>query len=261
MVKIAVALVSMVLVALVPVGVSATAGPTKLLPDLDPVAPLAIQPLAATDGSGKVYLTFTFAFDNKGAGPLILHGHRADTDSASMVADQMIKTSSRAKVTRPNVGKIRWLPNKGYTRWGFQHQSYALHSPNGGTRKPVNLIGLCLEDNRKAPRFSSPQEPDKKAFQGRCGRNKPDLLAIDLGLSVGWRNVHLAKREGQLIDITKAPAGEYVLVVRANAAGALQESSTTNNAASARISITWAAGHKLPKLEVIATCDDSATCS
>jgi hypothetical protein len=217
--------------------------------------------MVAGDGSGTVYLTFTFGFDNKGAGPMIVSGHRADTTRSSMIAHQKIKRSDGSFLTRARVGKVTWLPSRKYQRWGFTHQSYALVSAKTGSKRKAETVGLCLEDNRNTPRSSQPGEPKSRVFHTRCGKGKPNLLEIDLGLSLGWRNLHLAKRDGQLIDLTKLPSGEYVLVGRANAAGSLAETTTKNNAASARVSITWVAGRKLPKVEVIKSCDDSATCS
>ncbi|MFN8223846.1 MAG: lysyl oxidase family protein [Gaiellales bacterium] len=240
---------------------AAPSASARLLPDLDPVAPGSIQAIAADDGSGRIFLTFTFAFDNVGAGPLRLSAHRASTNQSVMVADQVVSTSGGGTVTIPRIGKVAWLPDRGFTRWGFKHQSYRLVPAGPGPTRVAETLPLCLEDNRRTPKSSLAGEPKDKVFKGRCGKRQDTLLKLELGLSVGWRNLHLAKRLGQLIDITKARSGEYTLQTQVNAAGKLAERSTANNAASARISITWKQGSRLPTIKLLKTCDDSARCS
>jgi hypothetical protein len=234
--------------------------PVPLLPDLDPIAPTAIAPMAATDGSGAVYLTFTFTLDNKGAGPAIVRGSRASTAVPTMTAAQVIKNMDGSFTTIPNVGELTWLPDIGYKRWGYQHQSYELYAADGSPAGTAPLVGLCLEDNRNTPGSSVPGEPTSKVYFGGCGKNKANLLAIDLGLSIGWRNLHSATRKGQLIPITTLPSGQYVLVNRVNSAGRLTESNTANNASSARISITWVEGQSLPTVQLLASCANTASC-
>ena len=237
------------------VGAAAT-----LLPDLDPVAPGSIQPIAATDGSGRTFLTFTFVVDNTGKGPLHIRAHRASVKQLAMIADQVIDTSGGGSVVVKNVGRVGWLPDRGFLHWGFKQHSYRLIPARGGKTRVAAPLPLCIEDNRRTPRSQLAGEPKDKVFEGRCGKRQDQLLKLDLGISVGWRNLHLAGKEGQLIDITKAPSGEYTLVTVANAANRLRESSVSNNSASARISITWKQGRRLPVVTVIKSCDDGATC-
>ncbi|MFN8224857.1 MAG: lysyl oxidase family protein [Gaiellales bacterium] len=239
---------------------AAADGSAPLLPDLDPIAPSAVGAQAATDGSGRVYLTFTFTLDNKGAGPMVLRGHRASTAEPTMTADQVIRNVDGTETVVPAVGQLEWLPTTGYRRWGFRHQRYELLDTNGAQVGTAATVGLCMQDDRNSPGPALPGEPPSKVFLGGCGKNKPNLLSLDLGLSVGWRNLHSAGRLGQLIDVTALPSGEYMLVVRVNADGALSESDTANNAASARVSITWIDGQALPAIAVLATCPNSATC-
>lgn len=238
-------------------------GPTaasRLLPDLDPIAPGSIKAIAANDGSGRVFLTFAFAFDNKGKGPLLLRAHRASLKQPTMVADQIISTSGGGSATVPRVGKVAWLPDKGFTRWGFKHHSYRLVPSGSGPTRIAETLPLCLEDNRRTPHGRLAGEPKNKVFEGRCGKRQDALKTLDLGLSVGWRNLHLAERLGQLITITKARSGEYTLVTQVNAAGKLAESSTANNSSSARISILWRSGKRVPDVKVLKSCDDSSQC-
>lgn len=237
---------------------AAADGPAPLLPDLDPIAPSAIA--ATTDATGKKYLTFTFTFNNKGAGPMIVRGHRASTAEATMTADQVIRNVDGSETVVPGVGQLEWLPTTGYRRWGYRHQRYELLDGSGATVATSSLVGLCMQDDRNSPGAALPGEPSSKVFLGGCGKNKPNLLALDLGLSVGWRNLHSAGRLGQLLDVTTLPSGTYTIVNRVNADGILTESSTANNASSARVSLTWVEGQPLPTVAVLASCPNTATC-
>lgn len=231
--------------------------PTPLLPDLDPAAPTSIQ--AISGAGGVVYLTFVFATDNVGAGPLILNGHRASTNTAAMTVDQEIRNSDGSSTTVPNVGLFTWMNQTGYRRWGFQYQVYELRQASDHALvRTANPEGLCVIDTTGAP-GSYPGEPSSAVYSG-CGNNEPGRLDLQEGLSVGWRNRHSAGKLGQLIDITTLASGTYVLVQRANASGLLQESNTANNASSARITITWVSGQTLPTVQVVQSCAATETC-
>src|SRR5262245_34090687 len=87
---------------------------TTLLPDLDPVAPASIAPIASTDGSGRTFLTFTFVFDNTGKGPLHIRAHRQSAKQLAMIADQLVSTSGGGSIVVPNVGRVGWLSDRGF---------------------------------------------------------------------------------------------------------------------------------------------------
>ena len=230
---------------------------TPLLPDLDPAAPTSIQ--ATSGAGGVVYLTFVFSTDNVGTGPLILNGYRASTAQAAMTVDQEIKRTDGTSTTVPNVGLFTWMDQTGYRRWGFQYQVYELRQASDSTLvRTASPEGLCVIDTTSAP-GSYPGEPSAAVHTG-CGNQEPTRLTLQEGLSVGWRNRHSAGKLGQLIDITTLPSGTYVLVQRVNASGLLHESSTANNASSARIEITWVTGQALPTVQVLQSCSTGETC-
>jgi hypothetical protein len=147
-----------------------------------------------------------------------------------------------------------------YTRWGFTpYQTYELHRAADyglvGTGPDLNF---CLEDNTN-PNPVLPGEPFSKAYSG-CGKSKPSLLSLDVGISVGWANKHAAGKTGQLILISGLPTGRYVLVHRVNPAGNLSESNVANNASSLLIQITWVSGSTVPSVSIVRRCNDTPTC-
>src|SRR3954470_23444983 len=79
-----------------------------LLPDLDQETPGQIQ-VAYTGARGHRHwwLGFSSAVSNVGAGPLTITGHRPDTSTPAMVADQVVAGSVPEVV--PGVGQLRYV--------------------------------------------------------------------------------------------------------------------------------------------------------
>jgi Lysyl oxidase len=230
-----------------------------LLPDLDPAAPGRPRPAAGADG--RIYLTFNATFDNVGAGPLVLRGHRGSTAEPTMTADQVIKQSDGTETTVPAVGGFAY--DAEYRRWGFApYIGFELRATDGSLLGAGPDLGFCVIDTKDSNRRAVlPGEPPGKVYTTRsCGRLKPSLLAVEVGISVGYGNLHSAGNKGQMIDITDLPTGRYVLVHRVNAAGLLTEASTANNASSALVEITWVAGQPLPSVRTVRNCASSETC-
>lgn len=240
---------------------SAAQGAAELLPDLDPAVPTRPSVTQAEDGSGTIYLTFNAGFANVGKGPLVLRGHRGSTAEPTMVADQVVFLDDGTETTRPGVGSFAY--DEELRRWGFSpFITYELRPVGGPIAGTGPDVGFCVVDTRVADRRKSyPGQPAEKVYRD-CGRGRPgmSMLALDMGISVGWLNWHKAGKEGQLIDITSLPAGKYVLAHRVNTTGALAEASTANNAASVLLSIKRPSSGGLPTVEVLRECPDSGKC-
>lgn len=179
-----------------------------------------------------------------------------------MVADQVVKQTDGTETTVPGVGGLVY--DTEYRRWGFSpYIGYELRSSDGSLVGTGPELGFCVMDTKNTnKRVVLPGEPPSKVYtETSCGRSQPSLLAAEVGISVGWGNLHSAGNKGQMIDITALPAGRYVLVHRVNASGLLTEASTQNNASSALVEITWVSGQTLPSVRTVRSCASSATCS
>ncbi|MCC6222808.1 MAG: hypothetical protein IT201_04885 [Thermoleophilia bacterium] len=230
-----------------------------LLPDLDPSAPGKPSAIAASDGSGRIYLTFGTVVANVGAGPLLLSGSRASGADPLMTVDQIVQRTDGGTRALPAVGAFEY--DTEYQRWGFApYLSYELRRAEDYSLVGTGpQIGFCVRDDVNADSATTlPGEPPSATLVG-CGKQS-SILALQEGISVGWANRHAARRKGQLIDIGSLPTGTYVLVHRANALGLVQETSTGNNASSALLKLTWIAGEPLPKVKTLRRCADTETC-
>ena len=90
-----------------------------------------------------------------------------------------------------------------------------------------------------------------------CGKRQPNLLSVDVGISVGWKNRHAAGKHGQMIDLTGLPDGTYRLVQRVNSTRRLKEANFANNASSVLLSLVHAGA--TPSVKLLEACPDTPT--
>lgn len=247
---------------------AASAAPARaadLLPDLDQEQPTALEVVQDSSGSfPRFHLGFDSAVDNRGAGPLTINAHRDDTSRQQMVGDQAIATDDGGTRTVPDVARLQYTVSEDHDHWhllGFDHyelrraSDYKLVAPDQKT-------GFCLGDRFNThPDETLPGESDSPYYSSQCGRRKTDLLELTEGISVGYGDVYYAILEGQFVDLTGVPAGQYYLVHRANSDGKLVESDYTNNAASLLIELSWPDGtDKLPSVKQLRGCKADDWC-
>jgi hypothetical protein len=236
-----------------------------LLPDLDQETPDGVQ--VTTDMSGAIpryHLGFDSAVDNRGAGPLIIAGHRSSQAEPQMIADQTIQESDGSTRTVPGVGRLQYVYSADHDHWhylGFDHyelrraSDYKLIAPDQKT-------GFCLGDRYDTDTQSTiPGEPAQPFYTGYCGRTHTELLSLVEGISVGYGDVYFANLEGQFVDLTGVAAGEYYLVHRVNADRRLVESNYANDASSLLIAVAWPGGTASPpSVRVLLGCKDADSC-
>jgi hypothetical protein len=245
---------------------SGEASAAEFLPDIDPTAPKGLR--VRPDGSGGFQLSFDATFDNVGAGPLHIHGHRPDT-SGRMVADQVIARSDGSTKLDSGVGELRFVESEDHRHWHFfRFMRYELiRQVDGAVVAPDQKTGFCIGDRYNTdPRARLPGEPpmpgvfDVPPNDDWCGRDDPERLNLTMGLSVGYGDNYLAFLDGQSIDVTNVPDGSYYLVHRVNAD--VRESDYSNNVASVLLKLRWPNGFdNPPTIAMLASCADAARCS
>jgi hypothetical protein len=233
-------------------------GPEQLLPDLDQQAPTDLVVLAL---HGGFHLGFTSAVDSIGRGPLRIRGLRPG-DRRTMRADQLIEQRRGDPVVVQGVGTLLYQTHAPHRHWHFQQfESYELrrasdHALVGRDRKS----GFCLIDrygrsSRRVPHAGLPR------FVTNCGAGQRDLRRVEQGSSPGYVDRYPAFFHGQDVDITRVPAGTYVLVHRANPTRRVRESSYANNTASLRLRVTWPVGRSgPPRVTVLRLCGATERC-
>jgi hypothetical protein len=256
----ALAAAAVLLPAALAIGQSAPEGPA-LLPDLDQEVPTDLRITHVRKGGRSVWrLGFRSAVTNVGDGPLIIQGRRP-VGKQTMKADQVIAHSGSPETVVQATGRLRYVTSPDHRHWhllGFDR--YELLRP-GGRRSLVSdrKTGFCLGDRYTATGRELPAKAPVAAYTSRCGLDRPLLLAISEGISVGYGDDYAANLEGQWLRLDGLRAGNYVLVHRVNAGRRLRELSYANNASSLLLRLRWHNG--VPQITALAACPDSASCA
>jgi len=240
------------------VGTASAAEPQPLLPDLTQKTPYALG--VVTDGR-RYHLGFASVVYNYGDGPLRIVGSRESTRDPTMTATQVVDLDDGGHRRREGIGELRYVDSVTHRHWHYlKFDTYSLRRPDGTLARADMKTGFCLGDRLDAPDIGSlPARAPSAEFGGvNCGYDSPDLLRVEEGVSVGYGDDYGPQLEGQFVDITRLPAGRYVLAHRVNADGALQEKTLDNNAASVLIDVRRRRG--APRVTRVARCPRSATC-
>jgi hypothetical protein len=228
-----------------------------LLPDLDQRAPSG---LTVSASRGRVRLGFTSMTDNVGRGAVWIRGVRATTRVYEMRADQIVRSRSGGVRVFKDVGRIRFVNDPPHHHWHLMRfQQFELRrASDHALLVRDRKTGFCLADHYGLARhrvagFTGPR------FFGNCGQWETGRRSVEMGTSVGYTDRYPAHFHGQSLDITRVPAGVYVLVHRANPTGGIRELRYDNNAASLRIRIDRPRGRP-PSIRVLRTCEGSERC-
>jgi hypothetical protein len=255
----ALAAAALVVPAALAIGQSAPQG-TPLLPDLDQQTPSGLVVTRAGGGARTMWrLGFRSAVDNVGDGPLLIEGRRGGRHQRTMAATQVVRREGAPMEEVPAAGRLRYVRSPDHEHWhllGFDR--YELRSLAGG-RAPVEdrKSGFCLGDRYQVAGVLPARAP-KPVFTSRCGLERPGLLGIREGISVGYGDDYAANLEGQWLPLDGLKAGRYLLVHRVNADRRLRETSYANNAASLLLRLRWRGGG--PFIDILAECPASARC-
>jgi hypothetical protein len=229
--------------------------PDELLPDLDQRTPGEL----AVIGVKRFRLGFASLTENRGVGPLMIRGVRLGD---SMRAHQVVELRGGGTRVVPDVGRMHYELHRPHFHWHLQSfVTYELWRADG-TGQPVRdrKTGFCLIDRwgRVVPRVPAAGPP---RFVGDCGAGRPNARSVEQGTSVGYVDRYGPFFHGQNVEVTRLPAGRYVLVHHVNPNRVLRELAYSNDAASTLIELSWPNGRTgQPRVTVLRRCDDGARC-
>jgi Lysyl oxidase len=229
----------------------------ELLPDLDQAVPSAV---AVRHEDDRDLLVFGSAVDNVGRGPLVVRASRTGPHVATMSAHQVVRLADASEAREALGAVLRYERAETHAHWhldGFAR--YELRDARSGTVLVARKAGFCLGDRYNSRRsIELPGEPRAGVWTHECGKGRPELLALEEGISVGYGDDYAPRLEGQFVDVTNVAPGRYVLVHVANPERALREADYANNAASVSLDLRRVDGRV--EVEVVARCPDSPTC-
>jgi Lysyl oxidase len=210
----------------------------ELLPDLVQLPPRALEVYRAGD---TWRLAFLSAVENDGRGPMLLVGRRPDQSTPTMSVEQLVRRSD-GSASSPSVnGEIRFVRSETHRHWHFvDFERYDILRADGKTVGRDQKTGFCLGDRYNASRsIRLAGEPEQPVWTQECGRGQPERLIVREGISPGYGDDYVPRLEGQWIDITGLPAGDYVLRHRVNVQRVLRESDYRNNSAETPFELSW----------------------
>lgn len=230
-------------------------GVVELLPDLDQQPPTDLD---VRSEHGRHRLWFTAATDNVGIGPLIVSGVRPSS-SIIMPALQRVRLNDGGTRTYPRVGFWRYNHSSHHSHWHLLHyQRYELRKADGSVLVRDRKSGFCLGDRYGIARGRVLNRVARAVFTGFCNLYQPGALSVDGGTSVGFSDRYHSRLDGQNVDITSVPPGDYTLVHKTNTQLLIRELRYSNNAASVAIRLTRPNGR--PAVRVLRVCPDSDRC-
>jgi hypothetical protein len=204
---------------------------TDKLPNLTPMKASGITIATAADGSKQ--LRFNTTSWNNGAGPLEIRGGAVDTSTSKQQVLQRIYATD-GTYRDVTAGFFEYHPTHNHMHF----DNYAVY-----TLQPVNAPGasartgtkttFCILDtdrvNVKLPGAS------KKAVYKTCGSSVQ-------GMSVGWGDTYGSYLDGQSIDISGIPDGDYNLNIEVDPKAQIVESNESDNTSSVGIRIVGQTG-------------------
>jgi hypothetical protein len=227
----------------------------ELLPDLDQQPPTDLE---VRSDHGRHRLWFTAATDNVGIGPLIVSGVRPE-GSIVMPALQRVRLSDGGTRTYPRVGLWHYNHSPHHVHWHFlYYQRYELRSQGGKVLVRDRKSGFCLGDRYGVAAGRVLNRVRRAVYTGYCNLYQPGATTVDGGTSVGFSDRYHSRLDGQNVDVTNVPAGDYVLVHKTNVRLLIRELRYSNNAASVAIRLTRPNGR--PAVRVLRVCPDSDRC-
>ena len=211
---------------------------------------------------GHFLLGFASAVDNVGTGPLWIRGTRPNRQVSAMRADQLVELDNGRIRAYRSIGQLKFERHPPHHHWHFQpFERYELRRASDFALVVRDRkAGFCLADHyggsaQRVEGFGPPR------FLGHCGLNKPGLLHVSQGSSIGYTDRYPALFHGQDVRLTGVPAGRYVIVHRANPERTTKELRYDNNAASVLIRLSWPNGMgSLPRVTVLKRCETRESC-
>src|SRR5437870_2121494 len=200
--------------------------PTQLLPDLHVLQANLSGWSVNNLGGNNREIRFTTALANGGQGPFELRGTTTIITNPDGTQKQLVQQriyNSDGTFTDQTAGYFTYHPTHGHTHfddmaWG----QLRIRTPGDGLGDIVatgSKTSFCLIDiNHYDP--SLPGSPSSGQYG--CSTTRQ-------GISVGWNDVYSSGLDGQSVNITGVPNGNYWLEVYCDAGNHIQESNENNN--------------------------------
>jgi Lysyl oxidase len=244
-------------------GGARTAMPALLLPDLDQRAPQQVQVVwGGPPDHLQARLAFATNVEDLGWGPLVVVGRRSNLRVKTIRAEQYVWRGSGGSVRVARVGRLHYNVNPSHQHWHLQpFEVYELRTLDGQRLVRDHKNGFCLTSDWATDQASLGPIGTRPIGTTHCQRNNRRAKRVLEGIEVGYGDIYSPLKEGQYVDVSGVPYGDYDLVNRVNVDRKIREVSYANNDASLRIRLLPpAAPGDPPGVKVLNVCETGSQC-
>jgi Lysyl oxidase len=237
--------------------------PALLLPDLDQRAPQAVEVVwGGPPGELQARLVFATNVEDLGLGPLVVVGSRPNLRVKRTRAEQYVWRRGGGSVRVARVGRLHYNVNPSHQHWHLQpFEVYELRTLDGQRIVRDHKSGFCLSSDLLSEQPSLGPIGTRPIGTTDCQRNNPRAKRVVEGIEVGYGDIYPPMKEGQYVDISGVPYGDYDLVNRVNVGRKIRELNYANDAASLRIRLLPpAAPGDPPGVIVLNSCEQGTSC-
>lgn len=224
-------------------GTIAPAGMTggALLPDL---AALPAWGLAIEQQDGRDILGFASTPWNAGPGPFVVEAFRRPDEDVMDAYQYLYDEDGRVRGRVP-IGDMTYHAEGGHDHWHFlQFAAFDLLDRESGTVVKSQKQGFCIAptDPIDLTLPGAAMRPWAADWGSSCG--DPRSLWVREVLAAGWGDTYHNTVAGQAFDVTDLPNGDYVVRVRVDPEGRIQQRSTRNDVASRTVTLGGRPGER-----------------
>jgi Lysyl oxidase len=204
---------------------AASAQPVELRPNLQPFPAFDLS-LVRNFSTGGKEIRFSTRSWNKGAGPLELVAGETGSQGQNVYQRVYLSDGSHQDYF---AGTFVWHPFHNHFHFN-DYAAYRIEPINapGGSPKSGNKTTFCIMDTNKVD-TSLPGAPPQAVY-ATCGTTIQ-------GMSVGWADTYVHTLEGQSVDFTGNPTGDYCLSIQIDPKERLLETDNSDNVASSLLRI------------------------
>jgi hypothetical protein len=201
---------------------------------------------------GRLLLRFPTTIVNVGEGPLEVLGRRQEPEAPRMAAVQVVYDAQKQVVTEVPIGEFEYHEEHGH--WHLMSVAeYRLLDADGKVLATSGKVSFCLFDS-VLERPDLKDAPRSRGYE-YCSGDRT-FQSLKSGISVGWADVYDSHLEGQSLDVTEIPTGEYRLEVEVDPDRVLHEKSRGNNVVSVPIQLD---GESIPTSRRVRAAEPSGT--
>lgn len=177
---------------------------------------------------GRKLLRFTTVGWNSGAGPLEMVPGPVDTGTNKQQVYQRIFDDAGG-YSDHLAGFMEWHASHNHFHFNdYAHYTLRPAAANGTPERYGEKVTFCLMDTDRID-HRLPGAP-KRAQYTTCSMSRQ-------GISVGWGDAYRYYLDGQFIDVTGLPDGDYDLVITLDPKGRIIETDDGDNVSTTRLTI------------------------